>query len=220
MNNDLEQCLKWKKVHKAPSKQPLTGTYSEWKEQIASECFHQCVYCSIHEAQFGGINNYHIEHYKPQSKFRHLENDICNLFLACPICNKFKSDDWPCDSDDLNKVCYPDPSKTNYNSIFEANSDFRLVGKFTASRYLITRLFLNRPQLIFERRESVLRYKCSKLIENISSLIQILSDDSDNLSFILDVLRKIDLVKTNILKLDNQRRTIRPYSLLDIRKTK
>ena len=101
--------MNWKLVNKDPTTQPKRGTYSDWKEQIAQECYNQCVYCSIHESQFGGINNFHIDHFRPKSIFKNLENDICNLFYSCPICNRFKSDDWP-NEPNLDTISYPDPS--------------------------------------------------------------------------------------------------------------
>jgi 5-methylcytosine-specific restriction endonuclease McrA len=104
--------MNWKLITKDAKNQPVSGVYSDWKELVAQECFYQCVYCAIHEAQFGGIDHYHIDHYRPKSiaEFKHLENNIGNLFYACPICNRFKSNDWPGEPD-LNTPTYPDPSK-------------------------------------------------------------------------------------------------------------
>ena len=146
--------MNWKLVVKDTKNQPATGSYSDWKEQIAEECFYQCVYCSIHESQFGGINNYHIDHFRPKSfpEFKSLENDICNLFYSCPICNRFKSDDWPAEPD-INIISYPDPSKINYSDLFVMTDNYEIFGKYTSSKYLVIRLFLNRAQLIMERRE-------------------------------------------------------------------
>lgn len=209
--------MHWKLITKNKLNQPTTGTYSDWKEQIASECYHQCIYCAINEGRFGGIDHYHIEHYKPKSKFKALENDICNLFYACPICNKFKGDDWPCDDDDHNQVCYPNPSKVDYNNLFVVNSKYELIGNNTAARYVVHRLFLNRAQLIFERRESALRTKADYLIEEITSLVRKIR--SIDALTALTLLEEIDKVKTNIIRLENKRTDIRPYILADIRKT-
>ncbi|MFD0962554.1 hypothetical protein [Pseudofulvibacter geojedonensis] len=208
--------MNWKKIDKDKSTQPSNGTYSDWKEQIAKECFYQCIYCSIHEEQFGGIDHYHIEHYRPKSikRFKKLENDIKNLFYCCPICNRFKSNDWPNDPDDLEVICYPDPSEYDYSNLIDVDGDnFKVEGKYLSTRYLIERLYLNRPQLIYERRETVLRSKQIKLVSEINHYKEKFQLDDDvvflknYLSIILQLQETLD-----------KRRKIRPYKLVEIRK--
>lgn len=205
----------WKIVIKDKKKQPADGIYSDWKQQIAEECFFQCVYCAIHESQFGGTVNYHIDHFRPVSKFAALINDICNLFYACPICNRFKSNDWPAEPD-LGIVSYPDPCLTDYNTLFKIDNDYNLVGLYVSSNYLIQRLFLNRAQLIFERRETTLRNKGTALILQIKKLIDELA--KDDLKEAYASLQTIDSIKNNLLGLEEYRRKIRPYEVTDIRK--
>jgi hypothetical protein len=209
--------MNWKLVCKDKTKQPKTGTYSDWKELIAEECFYQCVYCSIHEAQFGGIDHYHIDHFRPKSReeFKELENSILNLFYACPICNRFKSNDWPGEPNE-EQPCYLDPSEVNYSDLFSVEGTFLLKGKNVAARYIIERLFLNRAQLVMERREINYRAQTSKLIDEIGALIAQL-DEGDK-EFIIFTLKRIDSIKNKLLGLDDYRRRIRPYKLDQIRK--
>ena len=110
--------MQWKKIDKTLRVQKA-GVYSDWKQQISDDCYNQCVYCSIHENPWGGIDHYHIEHFRPQSKFEDQTNIITNLYLACPVCNRFKSDDWPNEPTDLNILCYPDPSDYDYSELFQ-----------------------------------------------------------------------------------------------------
>ncbi len=208
--------MNWKKIIKDKSRQPSTGAYSDWKEQIAEECYFQCVYCSIHESQFGGIDHYHIEHYKPKSipEFKILENDILNLFYACPICNRFKSKDWPNNEDDLNIICYPDPSKHNYLDLFSIDLDtYKLIGRYISSCYLTERLFLNRPQLIYERREQILKDREKTAITEINKLKQneIIKNDIESINKLYDIT-------SNLLNTIRKRDKIRPYKLAEIRK--
>lgn len=207
--------MNWRLIIKNPKKQPAKGTYSDWKEQIAEECFYQCVYCSIHEGQFGGINNYHIDHYRPKSIFAKLENDILNLFYACPICNRFKSDDWPAEPD-LNLVSYPDPSQIDYASLFTLQNDFQITGNYTASQYLVLRLFLNRAQLIMERREEIKVRQATGLMKELSALIDKVGEADMKEAF--EALKEIDKIKNNIQELSERRKKIRPYQLKDVRK--
>lgn len=204
--------MKYSLIHKDRNKQPATGIYSDWKVQIASECNNQCIYCTINENQWGGIDHYHIEHYRPKSipRFKHLENDICNLFYACPVCNRFKSDDWPAEPD-LNVISYPDPSITNYDSIFDFNqATYTLVGLYTSSKYMIERLYLNRPQLIYERRETDLKSKEVGLFNEISQLA-VQTDDKE-------LMKKAFTILTTIRNHLQAREKIRPYKLAEIRK--
>lgn len=147
--------MKWKRIPKEKSSQPTTGKYPDWKPILAKEGFHQCVYCALPDATFGE-RNFHVEHYKPKSRasFKHLENDIKNLFYACPVCNVFKSDSWPrAPKKDHSVEAFPDPSKCDYCELFELDEPSgEIAGKFLASRFLIIRLHLNRRQLVIERR--------------------------------------------------------------------
>ncbi len=206
----------WIIFHKDSKNQPLGNDYTKWKEQIAEECYHQCVYCAIHENPWGGIDHYHIDHYRPKSmpEFKKYELDICNLFYACPICNRFKGDDWPAEPNiDLNISCYPDPSKIDYSTIFEVNnSDYKVIGKNIAANYIIERLFLNRPQLIYERRECKISFEVLLLRK---SILELLSKNSDP-NFANQILLVID----KIIDLLQARKNIRPYKLSEIRRNK
>lgn len=207
--------MNWRLILKNKKTQPTTGEYNDWKQQIANECFNQCVYCSIHEQQFGGIDHYHIDHYRPKSRaeFEALKNDILNLFYSCPICNRFKHDDWPGEPTSLDIVCYPDPSATDYATLFDLNPGTYLIsGRYTASTYLIERLYLNRPQLVYERREMVLKERESALTSEITSLAQNINDN-DTLKTVLNLTNAI---RQHLAK----REKIRPYSLQEIRKPK
>jgi len=148
--------VRWPVIVRKGRSQPPTGRWHEWKEIIAGHCEGQCIYCAIHESRFGGIRNFHVEHFRPKSNeaFAHLEDDINNLYLACAICNVLKSDDWPGEpAADHSAPAYPDPFITDYNSLFAISASTREVYSPTvAGSYLIERLILNRPQLLLERR--------------------------------------------------------------------
>lgn len=208
--------MNWRLIVKDKDKQPKIGTYSNWKEQIAKECYYQCIYCSINEAQFGGIDHYHIEHYKPKSipRFKALEDDICNLFYSCPICNRFKSNDWPNDADDLNVVCYPDPSEYNYSELFDINSDdYKVNGVYISTKYMTERLYLNRPQLLYERREAFLKNREQEVTNVIDDLLEKLNSKED-----FNILKESSKAVLDLNKTIQKRSKIRPYKLAEIRK--
>ncbi|MCK5677581.1 MAG: HNH endonuclease [Flavobacteriaceae bacterium] len=208
--------MNWKRIKKEDSVQPQTGTYSDWKEQIAEECYYQCIYCSIHETQFGGIDHYHIEHYKPKSieRFKELENDITNLFYSCPICNRFKSNDWPNDADDLSVPCYPDPSEHDYSELFNIDSKtYKVSGLHVSTTYMTERLFLNRVQLIYERREYILKQR----EKNVRNEIEEIREKHDHLFNIIYIKKYLDAT-VKLSETIFKEKDIRPYRLEEIRK--
>jgi hypothetical protein len=144
----------WPNVVGKSRVQPSHGAWHDWKQEIADHCNGRCIYCAISEARFGGIRNFHIEHYRPKKKFPKLENDIKNLYLACAICNVLKCDDWPAEPKaDHSVASYPDPAIANYNDFFKVSKITHAVDSHTvAGKYLIERLLLNRGQLTLERR--------------------------------------------------------------------
>jgi hypothetical protein len=146
--------VKWPTFIGKSRNQPTGGRWHEWKELIANDCEGRCIYCAIQEARFGGIRNFHIEHFRPKVKFETLEDDITNLYLACAICNVLKSDDWPSEpADDHSLPAYPDPARIDYNLLFGLSSSTHEVSSASvAGRYVIERLCLNRAQLVLERR--------------------------------------------------------------------
>ena len=153
----------WRLIDKSKTKRPTTGGYAAWKPELAEEGFHQCVYCAIDDNTFGGIRNYHVEHYRPKSlaQFKHLKDEFTNLFYACAVCNGFKGDDWKDnDSDALGLIGYPNPSQIDYADIFVVDDTSGLVtGKVVSSKYIAKRLCLNRPQLISYRRRRAIDRK-------------------------------------------------------------
>jgi hypothetical protein len=164
--------MNWQRIPKETTPLPTRGTtYSDWKPELAEEGFHQCVYCSISETSFGGIRNFHVEHYKPKGlkQFEHLETEFSNLYYACAICNTFKSDDWTDPADDFSIGCYPDPSKKNYGELFNVNTGTALVaGQNVTGTYILNKLYLNRPQLIINRKEVIAESTYQELIHTVN----------------------------------------------------
>ncbi len=173
--------MNWNLIQKNPVNQPLVGTYVDWKQQIAIECFNQCVYCAIHENSMGGIRNFHVEHYRPKSKFKDKENDYLNLFYSCAVCNTFKNNDWPNEpTPDNSRASYPNPSEIDYNFLFEIDHSKGLIeGKNIAAKYIQEKLFLNRPQLITERRINLLYQRGDQEVEETRKLLEKVKDDRD-----------------------------------------
>lgn len=189
--------------------------YRKWKSDLATESKNQCVYCCIHTNSFGGIRNFHVEHYRPKSnpKFSHLEHTYTNLFYACSICNSFKGKDWSGEpSIKFDNNSYPDPSKVDYSNFLKVASNHQVVSSYKTGKYIINRLYLNRPQLILERRTHSINVARYKELNNLILLCEELKrHNSDKL-----VPHFISMVK--MLKTQIESSYISPYTEEEVRR--
>ncbi len=67
--------------------------YRYYKAYLREDFNKRCGYCDDRDIICGGIRGFHIDHFRPQKPFSHLENDYNNLVYACPYCNGGKSND-------------------------------------------------------------------------------------------------------------------------------
>lgn len=209
--------MNWKRISKEVSIAPTVGTYSDWKPQLSVEGFHQCVYCTISENSFGGIRNFHVEHYRPKGlpEFRHLENVYSNLFYACAICNSFKSNDWPAEPNaNFDNPFYPDPSVVDYGLLFKVDISTGLIdNKNITGSYLINKLYLNRPQLIINRKESLAENKYQELIEIVKEQkIKLFGLAKSQIIEALDLLEELDNSIQSLQEVFHKRKGTIPYT--------
>jgi uncharacterized protein (TIGR02646 family) len=165
--------VKWFLVTKEKDKFPTNGTYKDWKPLLRKEGKQQCVYCAIKEAIFGGYRNFHVEHFKPKSKFKDLENDYSNLFYVCSICNAFKGNDWPEGVDEQKHpdvYAYPSPAVHDYATFLAVDAHGAVVSNQPAGSYLIERVYLNRPQLMRMRRVDRVVHEVDGTVQDLRDL--------------------------------------------------
>lgn len=209
--------MNWFRVPKELTAYPVKGKYySDWKEDLLLEGCGQCVYCTININSFGGVRNFHIEHYRPKAKdkFPNLEHDFSNLFFACSICNCFKSDDWPNEpSSKLDNNAFPDPSKISYADFLVQDEKHLIKSGFITGEYLIQKLFLNRPQLILERKCYILHQELKKETEKLKIITQAIKEQ-ENENPIIDAL--IIMINTNYILISEK--YVNPYTSLQIKR--
>ncbi|MFD0932230.1 HNH endonuclease [Psychroflexus salinarum] len=160
---------------KSTKREDNVNHYRDYKPVLREEANKKCVYCAIDENPCGGYDHFHVEHFRPKSlkSFQNLLKDFENLFYACAICNRFKSNDWPNDPvKDHSVVSYADPNETDYNELFNIHENGKICGNFVASKYMIEKINLNRPQLINERKYILISEKSEEVIEKIESMVQ------------------------------------------------
>lgn|SRR5574343_21001 len=213
--------MNWTIINKSETERPVSVTdYSDFKPYLRREAAERCVYCAINENPIGGYDHFHVEHFRPKSlsQFNHLLNDFENLFYACAICNRFKSNDWPNDPVlDHSIISYPDPKDVDYNTLFFCQENGILGGNFVASKYMVEKLNLNRPQLINERREKLMRDKIAILISSIQKMKLVIQD----LEFSPEIAKITSILFDKILEITsllNEEKEIARYEPSEIRR--
>lgn len=135
---------------------PSFTNYQDYKPQLREDFTYTCAYCTIHEREWGGLRQFHVEHFRPKSLFPGLETDYDNLLYACSVCNVFKSNDWPSDQPLEDGVGYLDPCEHDYAEHFENDAESgKVAGSTPPARYMVEHLHMNRPYLISLRRKRV-----------------------------------------------------------------
>ncbi|WP_167351325.1 HNH endonuclease [Collimonas fungivorans] len=152
------------------------ATYSAYYEEIAEDCQHRCVYCDVLVVEVGG-ESMNLDHFRPKNHFPELENDPCNLVLACPKCNQLKSDWWPekdgTAQDGLNG--FVDPFNEHLLDYFRIDEGGNLESLRKPSQYMIDLMALNRPTRRHIRRARSLRAAAFALFDQINAEISTLS---------------------------------------------
>lgn len=197
---------------------PTRGTYSEWKDAILRRCGGQCVYCTISEGEYGGSDNFHVEHFRPKSLFEALENEIDNLFSACAVCNRFKGDDWPGEPNAAGSTAtFLDPGIADYHQhITMPRPSVVLAGATVAGSYVVERLFLNRGQLLTSRRFRIalgaLKH-CTDYFSTQFDHLAALGAEGDAL------LKEVGAISLRLNSLQAQMATARPYAASETKRT-
>jgi uncharacterized protein (TIGR02646 family) len=145
---------------------PKLKKYQDYKPYLRKDFVYRCAYCLIHEADFGGLRNFHIDHFRPKESFSNLLVDYTNLYYSCALCNNFKGKTWPSkelEADGFGFVdpCAEDPYVTHFN-VDRATGT--LVCLTPAGNYTNLHLRLDRPQLRRHRaRLHEVKTKCQQV---------------------------------------------------------
>ncbi len=173
------------------------ASYSVYYDEIAQDCAQRCVYCDVLIEEVGG-ESMHLDHFRPQKHFPELENDPCNLVLACPRCNQLKSDWWPEKEGTANGGLhgFVDPFEESMLKYFEVDDAGVLQPLSHPSKYMIGLMALNRPTRRNIRRARAVKAKAYALFDKINNEIELLASFSDDemrlrIPVLCDALRKI-----------------------------
>lgn len=132
---------------------PVYTIYSKYKKFLRIDFEHCCAYCGVREAQDGGSKKFHVDHYKPKSKFPEESNNYSNLYYSCSDCNILKGNYWPSPVQWLMSHLIINPCDYDYEEHYDT-SQFAWSGKTRVASWNIDRLRLNSPKNVRFREDS------------------------------------------------------------------
>ncbi len=183
--------------------------YKIYKSKLREEFFHRCVYCGTREPELGGSKSFHIDHYKPKSKFPKLAAKYSNLLYACRDCNAYKGDYWPTYTQKFSCEVILNPRRDKIEKHID-QTDFSWKGKTIKGKWNIEKLRLASKRLIQIRND---RNLIEKTIEDLTKTYGLLkqalvSAKANNTSTfetqnfeqdITDIFEKINALKRKII---------------------
>jgi len=159
------------------------ANYRSFKSYLRDDFNKRCGYCDDSDFYLGGSRGYHIDHFKPHSKFPALKETYSNLVYTCPYCNGAKSDKWK----DVNG--FIDPCESEYDNNLERTRDGQIQYKTDQGKYIFENLNLGlrRHELFWLIR------KLQTQKELINSKIDIANDNElEILKAFKEIQNKID----------------------------
>jgi hypothetical protein len=108
----------------------------------------RCGYCGVHEDEAGA--ELEIDHFQPRSAGG--TDEPANLVSSCTTCNRLKGDFWPAAGPTTAIRRLLHPQRDDLSLHLREEADGRLVALTETGGFHLTRLRLNRPQLVALRR--------------------------------------------------------------------
>lgn len=149
------------------------STYTSFRPHLKDDFNQRCGYCDDPDTHYGHDIGYHIDHFKPKSKFPNLEIDYNNLVYSCPYCNNSKSDKWQ------EEGGFIDPCDNEYDNHLKRDKRGKIQYKTDRGEYIYKslKLHLVRHELIWligilERQKKLMK----KAIDSGSAPQSILSE--------------------------------------------
>ena len=147
-------------------------SYSYYREHIAADCQHRCVYCDAHANEVGGSEAMQLDHFRPESfeEFVALINEPLNLHYACGRCNLLKSNHWPArctDGTHNGRDGFIDPFVEDRLHYFKMATNGEISALKSPARYMIRLLRLDRE---FLRKLRQIRQLRERLREKVAAI--------------------------------------------------
>jgi hypothetical protein len=151
--------------------------YTYYREHIAQDCAHRCVYCDALADEVGGAEAMQLDHFRPESfdEFGHLINNPRNLHYACGRCNLLKSNHWPArgiDAPHNGKDGFIDPFDDDRLAYFEISLNGEIRAIKSPATYVIRLLRLDREFLRKLRELRILKSRWRKKVTDIRRMAE------------------------------------------------
>ena len=132
---NIQPCRTYNKQH---------SSYRAYKPHLRQDFNRLCGYCGENDYYMGGSRGFHIDHFRPTSKFSGLETRYENLVYACPFCNIAKSNDWPGDGQktSVDGCGYVEPCDIQYEEHLTRKDDGRIRPLTELGSYMFYKLNL------------------------------------------------------------------------------
>lgn len=131
--------------------------YRDYKQPLANDFSNRCGYTNCPDLWFGGMDNFHIDHFIPWKKYPNTPNlkiDYSNLVYSCSYVNISKSND---------EGQYLDPCNEDYNKHF--SRDF--YGKIVPNKDSAKAIYMYKKLKLYLRR-----YQVIWMLDNLESKLQ------------------------------------------------
>lgn len=147
--------------------------YTECKDILAEDFQQMCGYCGKDRKVL--LKQFQIDHFAPKSKFPDKKNIYENLVLACPQCNRLKSDKWIGENSEISndgEKGFVDPADEEYSKHLYRDDNGKIMYNTKVGEYMYN-------VLKFNIRKTDLIWKIMKLNELKKELKENLKSNPD-----------------------------------------
>lgn len=146
--------------------------YKVYRPALREEFEYACGYCENREPELGGSEAFHVDHYRPKSKFPHLVCNYNNLIYSCRYCNRNKGDYWPGFLAWVLDRIILNPRTDNFEGHID-QSDLPWVGLTSKGRWTILKLKLDSSGFSRRRRRRQSLENAIRRLEGVLAQLQI-----------------------------------------------
>ncbi|MCC6537066.1 MAG: hypothetical protein IT162_05920 [Bryobacterales bacterium] len=122
--------------------------YQVFREAVRKDFGKTCAYCLFEERWAAGVENFELDHFRPQSLFPQLRMSFYNPYWSCHVCNRVKRNQWPTASMREAGLVFVDLCADSFAQHFVELRNGTWRGRTPAARYTIDALRLNRSHLV------------------------------------------------------------------------
>ncbi len=147
--------------------------YTECKDILAEDFQQVCGYCGKDRKVL--LKQFQIDHFAPKNKFPQKRDVYENLVLACPQCNRLKSDKWIGENPEISndgKKGFVDPASEEYDEHLYREKNGKIMYNTEVGKYMYN-------LLKFNIRRTELVWKIIKLSELKGKLKEALKNNPD-----------------------------------------